>query len=293
MQRRQYLTALSAVALAGCMNSGNGGSTVTPASTPTQTATPTTTQTRTQTQTETETETPTTTERQQQPPEVTHVSAVAFFEDSNVFQNEIESAGAGGPILIGWAYNMQSHDGSVDATHQINIYDEDDNRITQDSADTNQLSGEGDSYTDWSYYNVYDTEGWGTGQYTAEVIVRDDIMDVASSPRVESFELLDPITSSDRASLVNVDAPDELAAGDIYAPTLTFENHTSRDNTLTSPISWRLNANDWVTYEEPMYSIIPAGERREYNMRELTLEREGRHFFRLDALGATWSVRVE
>jgi hypothetical protein len=69
---------------------------------------------------------------------------------------------------------------------------------TADSTDSRQGfeqdSGEqltqGTGFTNVEHALLFDTQGWPTGEYTAEVVVRDDVSSRVSDPETAEFELV-------------------------------------------------------------------------------------------------------
>lgn len=300
MNRRAYLAQLSAgaapaLALAGCLSGQND----TPAtdSTPTPTPTPTPTQPPTSTPTPTATAepapTPTQTTVEQQPPQVENAGVVYRWEQyGDLEPNQMQSIGARSHPIVAFNYWLQSHDGSIDLTAQITLTGPDGGRLARETIEDEQISGNANEYNQWENALPLNPSSLTTGEHTLEIVIRDDIMGIASDVYRTTFDVV-PRLQGNEASLESVDAPRSVTVGAPYQFTLQLGNATSQDNSLATTVSYRFNDGDWRAYSDRITCHLPAGGTNEWASSEVTFENTGTHHFRLDDINATWSVRVE
>jgi len=184
MDRRKFITAIGVGAIAGCSSLDSDDSGDTPVTTPTQTASPSEPSTRTPTQTPTRTPTP-------EPPEIEEVNLIESFEEfGDVRDEEINSAPAGSTVLVGYRHTTWVHDGEFAATTEIEIRDSNGNRVAFDrKVDEQFVEGNGPNPWDGAFSFTAD---WEPGEYTATVVIRDDITDKVSEPAKGTFEITKP-----------------------------------------------------------------------------------------------------
>jgi len=187
MQRRQYIALVGAGALAGCQGDSSGGadggaSTPSPIPTPTPTRSPSPTGTPTADPTATP-ESPA--------PDIQFVHLVdewAEFGDAQA--NAIDAAPAGTDIWIALRHVTPIHDGTYDATAQVEILNSADDRVAINQHSGEQLV-EGDGPREWETSLGF-TADWPAGEYRAEAIVRDNVTEKASTPVSGAFKLTQP-----------------------------------------------------------------------------------------------------
>lgn len=186
MRRRTYLGLAGASLIAGCTG---GSDEAVPTDTPAG---------QTETRTEQEDTQPTDTETITQastpdpePPEVLFVNLISSFDQfGDVRSNSIESAPRGSDILIGWREETWVHDGTYATTTQVEILDGQNNRVAVNQDADDQVVNS-DGAQEWEGAMSFRAD-WEPGEYTAEVIVRDDETDMVSEPESGTFEITEP-----------------------------------------------------------------------------------------------------
>jgi hypothetical protein len=107
----------------------------------------------------------------------------------DVEENSIQSADPGEYISIGFRYWYYQQNRSIEVTEQVRIYNTDTgNRVAIDSFTDSQVTTR-NGWQQWEYAIDFDTSGWDSGRYEAEVLVRDDISGEVSEAATTTFEL--------------------------------------------------------------------------------------------------------
>lgn len=188
MYRRRYLAALGTVGLAGCSGStpnteapptdtppptdGDGGPTPTPTKPPMDSPTPTATS-------------------EPEPPEIMFVNLISSFDAfGDVAANNIDSQPQGAEVLIGYRYEAWVHDGTFSITTQVEITDQDGNRVAIDQ-DVDEQIIDGNGPRSWEGAMGFHAS-WDPGTYTAEVVIRDDVTEKVSDSATGTFEITKP-----------------------------------------------------------------------------------------------------
>lgn len=273
MNRRRFLatsTTVGATAVtAGCTRSGSS-----PEDTTTTTEQPTTTQGSPR-------------------PEIVATSLLSRWDEfGDVSSYRVDAVGEGAYAIIGFRYDVMVHGGTLDVTDQVKVFDPSGERVAIKDTRDEQLT-EGDGLQTWENAFYFDTTSWERGEYTYEVLIRDNVSDKVSGTKQGSFTVNAPLGESE-ATLAAVDDPDTVSVGEPYSFTLTFENTSSRDGSVVTPLSARYESQDsWRTYSSGQIpATMAAGETNTWESAELSFDYEGAFQFRLDDLGEIWSVEV-
>lgn len=291
MNRRRFLTAsttIGATALtAGCTSSSSSSDTTT--SSATTTAEPTTTASTT-TAEPTPTETTTQAARQ---PELLSTSLLSRWDDfGDVETNTVDAVGTGAIALLGYRYRVMVHDGTLDITNQMRVFDPDGTRVALDDFNDEQLT-DGDGMQTWENVFTFDTSDWDLGTYTTEVLVRDNVSGEVSETLEGEFEVNDPLGPDD-VELTDVDAPDTVTVGGPYSFTLTFENVSTQDGSLVSTASAKYGSqSSWSSISGGrISSTMAAGSTNTWESGDITFDYDGVVQYRVDSIDAVWSVEV-
>lgn len=114
------------------------------------------------------------------------VSELRSLED--VEDNALDSAEAGSVILIGFRFRVMAHDGSVEATEEVEIVGPGGETVAEKSVENTQsVNGTGERIL--VHGLQFNTAEWETGDYTANVVIRDEISGQESSTATAEFEL--------------------------------------------------------------------------------------------------------
>lgn len=114
----------------------------------------------------------------------------SFEEYGDVKNRAIQTAPSGSDILIGYRTEIWVHDGQVDTTDEIRIFNSAGNRVAINQDQDAQLT-EGNGPQLWEGAMTF-TADWEPGEYSAEVIIRDNISGKVSQPETSSFEITRP-----------------------------------------------------------------------------------------------------
>lgn len=279
MNRRQFISASTttgAIALiAGCTSSN-----ASPENTTTTTELPTTTTERTTTQT-------------YSGPAILSSGLISRWKEfGDVNSYRVDAVGKGAYALIGFRYEILVQEGTLDITQQVKVFDPNGERVAIKNRDDEQLT-EGDGIQTWENAFYFDTSTWDRGEYTYEVLIRDNASNKVSETKQGSFTVNAPL-DGEEATLVSVDDPDTVSVGESYSFTLTLENTSTRDGSVVSPLSARFKSQDtWETYSDSRLAVTMAsGETNTWESGEISYEYEDTVEYRLDAINETWSIEV-
>ncbi len=283
MHRRRYLATtgatLTAATFAGCLGSGDGGSDPEPE---TSTTSSTTTE-----------PTPTTTS-EPEAPEITASSLLTGWQDfGDVLDEQVSGVGKGANAIVGFRYQANIIDGSVDTTEQVRVFGPDDNRVGLEEATDDQLV-DGEGRQDWEHALYFDTASWDLGDYSYEVLVRNNATGEVSDTAEGTFSVVEPLGPQE-ATISGIDAPDSIATGETYSFTLEFSNVSDRDSSIVSPISAKYESvSEWSSAsDDPIWCNVAEGESNTWTSGEVTYDTPGTIEFRIDAIDETWTVTVE
>jgi len=104
-------------------------------------------------------------------------------------EHAIESAEVGENILIAFGYWYYLENQTLEVFRQISIYDEDGERVTIDSDQSEQIF----ETDQWSHFEVamrFRTTGWDPGTYEAEILIRDEQTGEVSGRETVEFDLV-------------------------------------------------------------------------------------------------------
>jgi hypothetical protein len=119
------------------------------------------------------------------------VNLVESFESyGDVAENAIQSAPAGQEILVGYRHETWVHDSTFKTTIQIEILDQGNNRVAINQDKEDQVV-DADGPTMWEGAMGFLAD-WRPGEYTAEVVIRDDVTGLTSEPGTGTFEITEP-----------------------------------------------------------------------------------------------------
>lgn len=224
-------------------------------------------------------------------PQIEGVSLVSSWNDfGDLDDNSIDATTAGCPLITAYQYGIQSHNGEVELTAQLRIFDSNGSRVAQEQSTDSQLT-DSEGYRTWEGSTWTESEGWDRDRYTAEVIIRDEIAELSSDPVEAEFELTEPLRESE-VSLVEVDAPSQISLNDPYQYEWVFRNIGNRDGGFRTRVSVSYEGSDWVQSDDIFYLSIPEGDTESLVSSEITFDQAGEYVYRIDAIGETWSVDV-
>lgn len=187
MNRRRFIeiASLGLLGFSGCTGEGgNADPSPTPTGTPTESPTPSPTPTPTPSPTPSPTPTP-------PAPDIDFVNLVSSWDSfGDARNNAIREATKGEQITIAARYTSWVHDGTSDETIQVEIYDSAGDRVAFKQDFNNQIVDRS-GLSEWEWSLVFDAT-WEPGEYTAEVVVRDDISGKVSDKGTVTFTLKKP-----------------------------------------------------------------------------------------------------
>lgn len=278
MNRRRFLATSATVGAtavtAGCASSG---------SSPQDTTT---------TAEQTTTEQTTTTQGSLQPEIISTGLLSRWNEFGDVSSYRVNAVGEGAYAIIGFRYDVVVHDGTLDVTDQVKVFGPSGERVAVKDTRDEQLT-EGDGLQTWENAFRFDTSTWERGEYTYQVLIRDNVSNKVSETKQGSFTVNAPL-SEQEARLAAVDGPDTVSVGEPYSFTLTLENTSTRDGSVVTTVSAKYERQDsWQTYSDSrITATMAAGETNTWESAEFSYDYEGTVQYRLDALGEIWSVKV-
>jgi hypothetical protein len=123
-------------------------------------------------------------------PEVTTVNLVSEWDDfGDVRDNAISSASVGDQILIAYQHETFVHEGTFHIFKECEVYEVDTgDRVDIQSGEDEQVT-QGNGYQVWEGAFVFYTRGWDSGEYRAEVQIRDEVTSEVSNVETTTFEL--------------------------------------------------------------------------------------------------------
>jgi hypothetical protein len=135
------------------------------------------------------------------PPETIHspLSKAPIIEDANLVsewtsygdavENKITSQSAGSLVTIATRYWDWQENQTHDTRYQVKIDGADTReRVAIDSYEAEQLT-DSSGWNRWETVLRFDSSGWGTGEYIAQVLIRDEQNDEVSEEATVTFEL--------------------------------------------------------------------------------------------------------
>lgn len=290
MNRRRFLAISGTAVFSGCVT-GPDGSETTATTTDSQgsTATPSPTPSaRTPTRTPTET-----------PPPLEPIVKLAnpiyrWTGYADAVSNDISSVGRGATLPVAGRFKIWFHDGALNYDLQVRAFDSSGQQVGS-QAYSNQQSTEITGYNNWEAFVTFDTSTWDNGRYEGEFMVRDTILDEssldgASDSLAWTVDVVDPLRNSE-AVLADQSIPQSIGVDERFEYSLTFENTTTRDSSIVSTTSTRVDGGDWQNLGRERSYNIPAGDAIEYPF-TTRLSEPGRYEYRLDTVGITWEITV-
>lgn len=276
MHRRHFLGAVGVSLLSGCVTSGDNfeGSSTTASPTPTPKPSPTATP-------------------EPKAPAIDTVALLSGWDNfGDTLDQQVDAVGQGAPAIISYRFQAGVHGGTNDTTNQVKIYDSAGDRVAIDQSSDEQLVDDS-GYDTWEHAMRFETSQWSKGEYTAEVLIRDNVINKTSETVSHTFQVNSPLTESE-AELADVEATDTVAVGDEYAFKLSLENTSTRDGSVVSPISAKYeSSNTWTTFSDTKAAVtMGAKETNTTTEFSTTFDYEGTALFRLDALNEMWDVHV-
>lgn len=123
-------------------------------------------------------------EEQPQPPEIRDAGIVSEWSSyGDIDENEISTVTEGEMANIAYQYYAFIHEGTLHLFHQVDVYDDDGDRVDQFTTENEQIF-DGNGYNIFEYSVSFNTSGWGTGEFTASIRIRDEV----SSDVSETYE---------------------------------------------------------------------------------------------------------
>ncbi|WP_435347871.1 hypothetical protein [Haloarchaeobius sp. HRN-SO-5] len=191
--QRRTIIAGALTVVAGCMSIPGSDSQATQPRTENPRSTPT------RTPTSTPTATPTT--EQDTRPEVVLVNLVSDYQEyGDAEDNRISSAEVGDEINIAFRFRLWSHDRVAHNTNQVRVYGPAGGSVSVATWDDRQLVDWSGSEL-WENYAWFDTTGWEAGEYTAEVLIRDEVTGEVSDPETTTFDMEQPTATQSRVTV--------------------------------------------------------------------------------------------
>lgn len=262
MDRRAYLTALGATAAAvsGC---SEGDGTATPTRTSTTTPEPT--------------------------PRVTDAGLLLDRDEYATLDDDIESVGQGGLLVVGTEYDLPASDGSARGLVEARVFDRDGTRIETNTTEVNVVT-DGDRVNRQAWF-AFETADWDRGSYTAEVLVNSDDYGTRSSTEV-GFDVVEPLGPGE-VEMEVVEQPDEIVVRERFDMTIAIRNLSDRDSSLVvdSVVTTREGGSTIELPAETRENVPADGEvldRRE----DMYFNKPGEHTHRYEAVDAEFSFTV-
>lgn len=101
----------------------------------------------------------------------------------------IESASVGDPIKIATRYNVFSHNGTVNVAREIRIYETSTGDQVATSFDESESLVDYSGYGEWEFWQGFSTDSWDSGEYRAEITIRDNVSSQVSEGHETHFSL--------------------------------------------------------------------------------------------------------
>lgn len=217
-------------------------------------------------------------------------SLLSHWEDfGDVLSNQMNAVGVGGIANIGARYNIPVHDGKVEELFQVTVFNEESSVDSRTVEDTKLVRNDvqKEAYERWE---GFDTTDWEQGNYTAQVIVRDEVTGENASAEFD-FSINEPL-GPDEVEIVDVVQPPNWEVGEADTFEISVKNTSDRDGSIVSSFSVRINDSDWQSYSDKYISNIPAGETRTEESDRESFERAGSYEFRIDDIDESWTIDV-
>lgn len=134
-------------------------------------------------------------------PEITDAGLVSEWNNyGDIDEFSVSTANVGDNVIIAYQYNLYIHEGTGHDFAQIELYNDDGERVAQNSTEDEQIY-DNDGYSAFEYAQVFDTTEWEAGDYTAEIIIRDEVTGKVSDTFDFTFTMATP-EEGGRAELV-------------------------------------------------------------------------------------------
>jgi len=172
------------------------------------------------------------------------------------------------------------------------VYGPDGDRVDMKQDSDEQLV-DAEGRQQWEHALYFDIADWEQGEYSYEVLIRDNVLEKVSGTAEGEFEVNEPLGPQE-ATISNIEGPDAIATGEDYTFTLEFSNVSDRDSSVVSPISVKYErANEWQTSDgNSLFCNVSAGESNTWESDETSFDTTGTVQFRIDAIDETWSIDV-
>ncbi|CCQ34952.1 hypothetical protein HTIA_p2850 (plasmid) [Halorhabdus tiamatea SARL4B] len=128
-------------------------------------------------------------------PIIQDVNLVSEWENyGDAVEKALSSATIGEPITIAWRYQYYVENSTHHVFEQCRVFGPDGNRVTMDQYEDNQIA----SKNGWGVFEhgmTFTTTNADPGEYTAEVLLRDETGDGTSEAATVTFTLEEPSNS--------------------------------------------------------------------------------------------------
>jgi len=122
-------------------------------------------------------------------PIMTETNLVSGWETfGDAIDNRIAQTSVGSTVSIASRYWYWAENQTNDTFRQVEIYDAENNRVAI-RTDSDEQVTESNGWAPWESYLAFDSAGWGTGTYTAEMLIRDNQNQEVSDVGSVEFEL--------------------------------------------------------------------------------------------------------
>lgn len=183
MHRRRYLALFAAFPLAGCSSTSTSTPTDSPTATPTATPTPSPTPTPTATPTPTPTPEP-------DVPRLEAVAVVTEYDTAGSVEEYAVDEVPPGEFGVAFRVALGSEGGEVGATVEAEISSAG-SVVTDGSTSFQELVGaDAEPPLVFEHALGFDASEWSPGEYTASVIVRDDMLEETTSRETAVFDVV-------------------------------------------------------------------------------------------------------
>ena len=205
----------------------------------------------------------------------------------------MDSVGVGAFANIAFRYTLSVHEGKSEELVQVQVFDENSSVDSKSDTDTSLADSDLEEET-WERWISFDTANWERGEYTAEILVRDEITGKNSEQSDVEFELVDPLQEGE-VDLESIEKPATIRKGEPFSFKLHLRNRSDRDSSIVSIPSYRYEDGDWQSgdSEDKIRVNIPARTTRTWESAEFSLDYSGTHEFRLPDLGVSWTLTVK
>lgn len=122
-------------------------------------------------------------------PIITDANLVSEWNNyGDTIQNSISSAARGSWITIANRYWYYTESKTLNVFNQVKVFTESGERVAL-KTNTDEQVTDTNYWTSWEYASQIDTTGWSGGEYTAEVLVRDNEDQLVSNAATVEFTL--------------------------------------------------------------------------------------------------------